>query len=73
MPPLSPNFEEDSKNKITTYLVISNLTQAEANLMSDKNMRAWVTTVFNCMDPFGICLLNSTANLAQFGWQWAAI
>ena len=24
-------------------------------------------------EPFGICLLNSKANSAQFGWEWAGL
>ena len=24
-------------------------------------------------EPFGSCLLNSTANPAQFGWKWAEL
>ena len=25
------------------------------------------------LEPFGSCRLNSTANLAQFGWKWARL
>ena len=27
----------------------------------------------NIMEPLESCLLNSTANPAQFGWKWAGL
>ena len=65
---------------------LSRYTPAKAKEMCDKNVRAWVSMVSylkyilkmipgkkKSWEPFGICLLKSTANLAHFHPNWAGL
>ena len=64
--------------------VLHPCTLPTTEILSGKNARAWVSMVLyskksmknekkKIWEPFRSCLLNSTANSAQFGWKWTGL